>query len=222
MKKLLLALSLVSSLAYATGPSVVDARIQPLSINDQGELLYKYLIVENPTGGYAPHPMVSGLGIFKTSNHEVVSQDILTIDPAYTNAESNYDGKRKEIESWFNKACETDDLIDGFVDCNAQNSLKNEWVSLAEFNEKYGIDLLKAPHMTLIAGDIYAANTDKVYVEYDFDNFVLLQFTADSCEGDGFASLMITNTIMNDNANERNSLDPVPFDCSIASALIVK
>lgn len=220
MKKSLVLASLLSSFALATGPSMVDARIQPLSINDQGELLYKYILTENPTGAHTAHPLISGLGVFKAGQYIALTQDIL--DLTTVNSEEAYWAKRQLQDQWFAKACETDDLAEGFTACNVDANRKDQWLTLAEYKEQYGKDLLKVPHITLHPSDIYASSQDKVYVDYEFEPFVVLQFQPKSCFDDGFASLVIANTIMNDQANDRNSIDPVPFDCATASAIIMK
>ncbi|WP_077928308.1 hypothetical protein [Wohlfahrtiimonas populi] len=220
MKKSLALASLLSSFAFATGPSMVDARIQPLSINDQSELLYKYILTENPTGAHTAHPLISGLGVFKDGKYIALTQDILDLTTA--NSEEAYWAKRQIQDKWFAQACETDDLTEGFTACNVKANRKDQWLTLAEYKEQYGTDLLKVPHMTLHPSDIYASSQDKVYVDYEFKPFVVLQFKTESCFDDGFASLVIANTIMNDQANDRNSIDPVPFDCATASAIIMK
>lgn len=220
MKKPLLFASLLSSFAFATGPSMVDARIRPLSMNDQGELLYKYILTENPTGTHSAHPLISGLGVFKAGQYVALTQDIL--DLTTVNSEEAYWAKRQIQDQWFAKTCESDDLSEGFTACNVEANRKDQWLTLAEYKEQYGKDLLKVPHITLHPSDIYASSQDKVYVDYEFEPFVVLQFQPESCFDDGFASLVIANTIMNDQANDRNSIDPVPFDCATASAIIMK
>lgn len=220
MKKSLVLVSLLSSFAFATGPSMVDARIQPLSINENGDLLYKYILIENPTGAHSALPMISGLGIFKAGHYAALTQDIL--DTTTVTSEEAYWAKRQIQEKWFAQTCEPDDLAEGFNECNAEDHRKNQWLTLAEYQAHYDVDLLKVPHITLHPSDIYASNQDKVYVEYEFEPFVVLQFQPKSCFDDGFASLVITNTVMNDQANDRNSIDPVPFDCATASAIIMK
>lgn len=220
MKKSLVLASLLSSFALATGPSMVDARIQPLSINDQGELLYKYILTENPTGAHTAHPLISGLGVFKAGKYVALTQDILDLTTA--NSEEAYWAKRQIQDKWFAQECEIDDLTEGFTACNVEANRKDQWLTLAEYKEQYGADLLKVPHMTLHPSDIYASSQDKVYIDYEFEPFVVLQFQPESCFDDGFASLVIANTIMNDQANDRNSIDPVPFDCATASAIIMK
>lgn len=222
MRKLFVLLSLLSPMAFATGPSLADVRAQPLSMNDQGELLYKYIIFENPTGAHTPYPMISGLGTFKDGNHAIVSQEILNADPTIPNSDNAYWAQRGKTEEWFNEACEQNELPEGFIECNVQSNLKDQWLTLAEFKEQYSIDLLKAPHLSLIKSDIYASNNDRVYVEYDFEKYLVLQFKPESCTEDGLASLMITNTIMNDRANERNSINLVSFDCAVGSMVIMK
>lgn len=223
MKKSFILISMLcSSIALATGPSMVDARIHPLSINDNQELLYKYIIAENSTGAHTTHPMISGVGIFKNGEYTALTQEIIEIDPTLNNSEAAYWAKRGQNEAWFNAVCESDDLIDGFIECNTQKHRKGEWATLAEFMTQYNVDLLKASLKTLSPSDLYASNQDRVYVEYDFDQYVILDFKAESCFDDGLASLLIENTIMNDNANDRNSIDPVAFDCTVASAIIMK
>lgn len=223
MKKILLLLSLYCSVsAFATGPSLADARIQPLSMNENNELLYKYTISENPTGAHTDHPIISGFGIFKNNEYTTLTQNIIEIDPAIQNSETAYWIKRGQNEQWFTQPCEINDLIEGFKSCNTQEKRKDQWLTLVEFKNNYNIDLLATPHFTLSSSDIYASSKDRVFVEYEFDHSLLLQFKVESCFEDGLATLVIENTIMNDNANIRNSLDPVIFDCTIASAIIPK
>ena len=222
MRKSLIFVSLLSSFAFATGPSMVDARIQPLSINDHGALLYKYITTENPTGAHSGHPMIVGIGIFNNGEYTALTQEILEIDPTIDSSEAAYWAKRGQKEAWFNQACELEDLTDGFTACNTQTHHKDQWFTLTEFTDNYGIDLLKSPVITLHPSDLYASNQDRVYVEYEFAPFVLLQFKAESCFNDGMAELIVANTIMNDQANDRNSIDPVPFDCTVASAIVPK
>lgn len=223
MKKILLMLSLCcSTFSFATGPSLVDARIHPLSINEKNELLYKYIIAENSTGAQKEYPIMTGIGVFKNNEYTALTQEIIEVDPHIKNSEAAYWIKRGQNEMWFNQACEQDDLVEEFTECNTQQNLADRWFTLAEFKEIYDIDLLSVPHITLSPSDIYASSKDRVFVEYEFDQFLILQFKVESCFENGLATLIMPNTIMNDSANERNSLDPIAFDCTIASAIIMK
>lgn len=84
MKKYILILFIAiitTNLTFATGPSYIDSIINPIAINDNGDVLCRTLYVENQMGGYGYMDQYYGLCIL--TKDSIIEYPVFNLDREY-------------------------------------------------------------------------------------------------------------------------------------------
>lgn len=217
--------------AFATGPSRAILKITPLSINEEGALLYKYKMISNPMGGHVIDDIFYGIGSVKKGQFTYIKQHIM-----YNNRDdldyNKYKIEEKELNEWLNTPCKQSDLISDFTSCNLNNHFVDRLMSVAEIKRTYGVDVTTAPNYFLLPGKMKADKNALIHVSYAINGLIIAEFEnySTDCEGiKNHATVFIAQGFIHDlndlEINERNNFDEnnyYAFDCYDATGVIQK
>lgn len=145
-------------------------------MNDQGELLYKFQMLVNPTGGHYREPMLYGLGSFINGGFTPLQASYIKGDGDNDFLGEEYEAERVRLETWMKAPCHKDDLLTGFTSCNLEGARVNQKVSVQELKQNYGFDAIKANAYFLLPGKMSANEEDMIGVTLVLKNIVVAEF----------------------------------------------
>lgn len=186
---------ITTNLTFATGPSYIDSRINPIAINNNGDVLCKTIYEENQMGGYGYMDRYYGLCIL--TEDSIIEYPVFKLDGEYyesviNRAQDIYCDLYGEWNKWYNNQTtnitqEETTLIDkyNFTDCKISQYYKADTLSLDEFKLKYNIDITYRTLNTLHGGKSFSGDkyyregadeyVEKVIVSYVFNDKMILQ-----------------------------------------------
>ncbi|MFT0211278.1 hypothetical protein VQ643_01520 [Pseudomonas sp. F1_0610] len=214
----LLFLLLFSSLSLATGPSYVEAQLNPLALNAQGAILYKFFTTTNSSGGHYLQPVQYGVGVFQDGSFHQLKETQLNTNTLTDPEEAFYLAQNAALSTWFDARCSQDDLFTDFKTCNLAPYSVKQAMSVKAFKAKYAIDLHQAKLHSLMPAKFYAANEDStLFVDYDFGKMLVLHFKQECSLEENQAQMMVINKPLSDHMEEE-----ITYDCGTVSAIVYK
>lgn len=218
MRILLLCLLVFSPVSFATGPSYVEANINPLAVSAEGAILYKFFTTKNSSGGHYPQPVQYGVGVFQDGSFHQLKETQLNTNTLTDPEEAFYLAQNAALSTWFNARCSQDDLFTDFKTCNLAPYSVKQTMSVKAFKAKYAIDLHQAKLHSLMPAKFYAADDESmVFVEYNFAKTMVLQFKADCSLVQNVAQMLINNQPLSEQFDM-----PIDYDCGTVSAILEK
>lgn len=181
--------------AFATGPSYVHSEMNPVSVNDKGEILCRTRFVKNDNGGHSYQRIEYGLCVI--SNGKIIEFRTKTLDPGTIEYGSDKSkGKITEDEylkltkhwDWifktgldFGKLSKQQKQICeqyGFKENNTENFKVNKKIRLSDFKKERNVDLKKDKQLALKGGakSVFYDNR-QIHISYDFGNILILNNT---------------------------------------------
>ncbi len=176
---------------FATGPSYVHSEMNPVSINDKGEILCRTRFVKNDTGGHYYQRTEYGLCVI--TNGKIIEYRTKTLDPEMIGDKSN--GKISEDEyirltehwDWIYKIgldfsnlsgqqkriCEEY----GFKENNTEKFKVDKKIRLADFEKEKNINLKKDKQLALKGAKSATYESQQIRILYDFGNILILNNT---------------------------------------------
>lgn len=205
MKRVILVIFILSITmsTFATGPSYIYAEMNPISVNEKGEVLCRTRFLKNDMGGHWFNRIEYGLCVLTDGKiieftTKILDPDIIALD------DKNPNRAKKEVtmeeyismqDHWnwvFKISLDFDKLSNqqkkicdeyGFKENNAANYKVDKTYSTATFEKERDIDLKKQRQKSLKNGQsISDSLPDKVKVLYDFGKIILLQNEDDADE----------------------------------------
>jgi len=177
--------------AFATGPSYVHSEMNPVSINDKGEILCRTRFLKNDTGGHWYQRIEYGLCV--VSNGKIIEYRTKTLDPGMLGDKS--DGKIAEDEyikltehwNWiykigldFNNLSGQQKRICeeyGFKENNTEKFKVDKKIKLADLEKEKNIDLKKNKQLALKGAGSVSYHSRRVHILYDFGDILILNNT---------------------------------------------
>ena len=202
---------------FATGPSRATLKIRPLSLNEQGALLYRFKILTNPMGGHYFEPVQYGLGSFKAGKFTTLQSQQINGDVGGKEFDfETYKADTDRLDKWLDSPCKQGDLLAGFKSCNLGNRVLNQKMTVAEIRKKYGFDLTKAKGYFLLPGKLDAQAGHSIYVTHMLNDAIIAEFdNLEGCiEGKDPQPVFISN--------RQGSSNDYGYDCIHATGIAVK
>lgn len=178
----------------ATGPSYVWSEMNPVSVNDKGEILCRTRFLTNDSGGHWYQKYEYGLCVI--SNGKIVEFLTKMLDPEIIDENSNKaEGKVSGEEYWeltkhwnwiyktgldFQKLSKQQQRICeeyGFKENNAEKFKVDKKMKIKDFEKEKNIDLTKNKQLALKAAKSILYEEQTVHVLYDFGNILILNNT---------------------------------------------
>ena len=193
-----LLLFIFSSLSVsATGPSYINSEMNPISINDKGEILCRTRFEKNDTGGHWYQRTEYGLCVI--SNGKIIEYKTKILDPQVIDDHANITSKGKITSDEYQKLTEHWDWIYktgldfnnlskqqkqicvqyGFKENNTEKFKVNKKVKLSDFIKEKNIDLKKDKQLALKGAKSvsYDSDSQRIHILYDFGNTLILSNT---------------------------------------------
>lgn len=176
----------------ATGPSYLYAEINPVSVNEKGEVLCRTRFIKNDTGGHWYNRVEYGLCVI--TDGKIIEYKTKILDPQIIDEES--DGSSGKITGeeylkllghwdWIyktgldfnNLSKQQQNICDqyGFRENNAARYRVNKKKSVADFEDERGIDLMKKRQLALKEAKSVSYGNKQVYILYDFGDMLILE-----------------------------------------------
>lgn len=192
---LLFSLFALSSLTvFATGPSYIHSEMNPVSVNDKGEILCRTRFVKNDTGGHSYQKIEYGLCVI--SNGKIIEYKTKTLDPETIeygsdkpNGKMTENEYQKLTEHWdwiyktgldFDKLSKQQKRICeqyGFKENNTEKFRVNKKMRFSDFEKEKNIDLKKDKQLALKGAKSVSYYDRRVHILYDFGNILILNNT---------------------------------------------
>ena len=188
----------------ATGPSHIEARIKPISINDKGEILCRTRFLKNPSGGHYELDIEYGLCVL--TNDTILQFPINTVSFEETaNSEEwsrRYEVYERQLAQWNSifqsqfKPMKVGDMdyhavVEeyGFKEANVGRYVRNDTIFVDEFKRA---DLQTTPQKALYGAEgVCSART---HISYDFGNIVIIENSiTDAYYGEDFNTGAVFN-----------------------------
>jgi hypothetical protein len=184
----------LQSVVSATGPSWIESKIRPISINENGDILCRTRFSKNEMGAHRAMKIVYGYCIITTDSiieykthviepDEFPAQDLKTLDKITAFRDSifysNFD---------INRLCETGHTIKkrySFKHCNVSSYRVDKVLSINDFQKSRNINL-ETTHQKALNGAISTEYLEEktIHVLYDFGNILIIK-NEDQMEGPG-------------------------------------
>lgn len=220
MKKYIVLLALcLCQYVFATGASRTTLKITPLSINEQGALLYRYKIITNPIGAGIREDVLYGIGSFKDGQFISLQEQVIYGDIDYEKftGYEKYEADVSKLNEWLMSPCKSSDLKDGFTSCNLENYRVNRLMSVEELRQAYGVDITKDVGYFLLPGKLQADEKSSVYVTYARNGFIIVE-TGD-CDYAWIPPLDGVSALISRGYSEK---DYQYYECANVTGIIVK
>lgn len=199
--------------AFATGPSYLYAEINPVSVNNKGEILCRTRFVKNDTGGHWYNRFEYGLCVI--TNGEIIEYKTKILDPQIISDGSGESAGKitgeeylKLMKHWnwvyqigldFNNLSKQQKQICdqyGFKENNAEKYRVNKKEKIADFEKEKNTDLAKNRQLTLKKAKSVSYENRQVYILYDFGNVLILKNTyEEDLENDVGAAFNYINSL---------------------------
>ena len=207
--------------AFATGPSYIYSEMNPVSVNEKGEVLCRTRFLKNDMGGHWFQHVEYGLCVL--SKGKVIEYKTKILDPKYLAPDdSNPDRTKKEVtekeyndlqKHWdwifktglnFEKLSKQQQKICdeyGFKENNADKYKVDKLYSKETLEKERNIDLRKQKQLALKKGrSTEYTDTNKVKVLYDFGKIIILDNNFHEMADDAGAEFDYKNPLfVNDN-----------------------
>lgn len=168
----------------ATGPSSIRSEINPVSVNDKGEVLCRTRFEKNETGAYRTMDIEYGFCILSGDSVIQITTTVLN-GAAYPDHET-FSQHRDYRDSVF-KSCfdiramsRAEHMLEreyGFKECNVKAFEKNMTVTLQEFRNETRTDLQEVSQKALHGAKGVFKNdltADKVNIVYNFGHIIII------------------------------------------------
>ena len=170
--------------AFATGPSFINSEINPISINEKGEILCRTRFEKNPMGARTFMDVEYGVCILSKDTILQQTTQILSYTgyPEY----EVYEQHRNYWNSIFESCLDSKKLSDienslkwqyRFNDCNVKSFERNDTVTIKELETKFKINLNTHKQQALYGAksNPYGSNEDKIIILYDFGHIIITE-----------------------------------------------
>lgn len=187
MKKLItiVILAFWASSVFATGPSFVNSRIKPISINDKGEILCITLFTKNEMGAHRGMPVEYGLCVLKDKQidyykvyqlkDEDISKDYEFYWKQYYKWDKTFERAGiKVATNWFSDEFKSKY---SFTENNVSQYKKNQTTTVKRLIKDKNIDVKTSFQLALQGEKGYFTDEEMEYeirVVYDFGNILIL------------------------------------------------
>ena len=174
---------ILSSSVFATGPSHIDSKIRPISINDKGEILCRTRFTKNEMGAHKAMRIIYGYCIITSDS--VIQKTTQEIEP---DGFPDYDTFTKFVTYWdsiFNSGFDTEKLSEigylikkqfRFDSYNVASYKIDKTQTISDFSENKQIDLNKTQQWALNgAKSTEYFDSKMIHVLYDFGKVMILQ-----------------------------------------------
>ena len=180
---------MIPQLLLATGPSYIKAEINPISINQKGDILCKTRFESNWMGSH--YYMDVNYGLCVLSNDSILEYPIFKLNmPKTEDEETNYIELNNYWNNWFeNDSSNSYNITEkeisliqkyAFNNSNLEQYKRTDTLSIKEFEHRYNIDLNNRNFKAL--GKAYSLpfitepeNSENIIVTFDFGNIVMTQ-----------------------------------------------
>lgn len=180
---LIITITMLHTLVYATGPSWIESKMNPISINENGEILCRTRFSKNEMGAHSAMKIVYGYCVITTDS--IIQYKTQEIEP---DGFPDYDTFLKFANYWdsiFNSCFNKDHLsVIGyrfksqyhFDSCNISSYKLDKIQSISEFESNKQIDLKINAQLALNGAKStdYFDNT-KIHIMYDFGKVVIIK-----------------------------------------------
>ncbi|NMH87356.1 hypothetical protein [Flavivirga algicola] len=182
---LLITLVSFSSIKYTTGPSIIESIIQPISINEKGEILCKTRFTKNEMGAYSEMKIEYGFCIISNGTIIEFKTKVIeaTPDPSYYEQKNYWDEvfKSKTNQKQLNEIKK--DILKNEYDFHLINVAPfkiDKILSILNFEKTKKISLknIKQKGLHNALSKKYF-NDKKVRLLYDFGNILIFDNTND-------------------------------------------
>ncbi len=180
--------------AFATGPSYVWSGMNPVSINDKGEILCRTRFLTNDTGGHWYQRFEYGLCVI--SNGKIVEFITKILDPEIIDEDTDRPkGKVTGEEYWeltkhwdwiyktgldFQKLSKQQKRICeqyGFKENNAEKFKVDKKIKIKDFEKEKNISLTENKQLALKTVKSVSYDNRSVHILYDFGNIIIFNNT---------------------------------------------
>lgn len=182
---LIAVMTLVQSAIFATGPSWIESKIRPISINEKGEILCRTRFSKNETGGHTVMKVVYGYCVISADT--IIQYKTQEIEPeGFPPSELNT--LNETIAFWdaiYNSCFDKDNLCEigykirnqyHFDSCNVASYKVDKLIKMTDFEKNKTIDVERKPQKALNGALSTAYYEEKMLrVLYDFGNTVILE-----------------------------------------------
>jgi hypothetical protein len=203
--------------AFATGPSYIYAEINPISVNEKGDILCRTRFLENGMGGHWFQRVEYGLCIL--SDGKIIEYKTKILDPKnLAPDDSNPDRAKKEVteeeyndlQKHWNWVFKTDLNFEklskqqqkicneyGFKENNADKYKVDKLYSIETLEKERNIDLRKQKQLALKNGrSTEYIDTNKVRVLYDFGKTIIFDNDFHEMPEDAGAAFDYKNSLL--------------------------
>lgn len=176
---------------HATGPSYIYSEMNPVSVNDKGEILCRTRFITNDSGGHWYDKVEYGLCVI--SNGKITEYKTKILDPMIIDDNTDRpDGKItgddyvKLVNHWdwifktgldFNKLSKQQKRICeefGFKENNAEKYKVDKKMRLSDFEKEKNINLSKNKQLALKAARSVSYYNRRIHILYDFGNTLII------------------------------------------------
>jgi len=171
------------SSVFATGPSYIDSKIRPISINEMGEILCRTRFTKNEMGAHKAMKITYGYCIITSDS--IIQKTTQEIEP---DGFPDYDTYTEFVTYWdsiFNSEFDKENLSEigylikkqfRFDSYNVASYKIDKIQTISKFSENKRIDIIKTKQWALNG----AKNTEyfdskMIHVLYDFGNVLILE-----------------------------------------------
>ncbi len=224
---LIIILFILHSVVFATGPSWIESKIRPISINENGEILCRTRFSKNEMGAHRAMKVTYGYCVITADT--IIQFKTQEVEPdGYPT--KNLDVFNQTIEFWdsvFYSPFNIDNLseigyrIKNHYNFNSSNisSYKVDRISkIKEFEDDKNINLEAYPQKALNG----AINTDyhkgkTIHILYDFGNILILKNESTMEDAEIDAAFNYCNPWIGENGNKQN----IGYDISFINGVLI-
>jgi len=223
---LIITLFTLHSVVFATGPSWIESKIRPISINENGEILCRTRFSKNEMGAQKAMKVVYGYCVITADT--IIQFKTQEIEPDGYPVQ-NLNTFNQTIEFWdsiFYSPFNIDNLseieyrIKNHYNFNSSNisSYKVDRISkIKEIEDDKNITLETNPQKALngaISTDYYKGKT--IHILYDFGNILILRNESTMEDAEIGAAFNYYNPWIDENGNEQN----IGYDISFINGVL--
>ena len=217
---------LFQSLVSTTGPSWIDSKIRPISINEKGEILCRTRFSKNEMGAQKAMKVVYGYCVIKADT--IIQFQTQEIEPDGYPVE-NLNALNKTIEFWdsifyspfsVHNLSEIGYRIKNQYKFNSYNVLSykvEKKKKIKEFENSRKINLSINPQRALngaVSSDYYKGQV--IHILYDFGNILILKNESKMGEAEIGAAFNYYNSWIDKNGKEQN----LGYDISFINGIL--
>ncbi|WP_271766034.1 hypothetical protein [Aquimarina algiphila] len=221
---LIMTVFLFSSMMNLTGPSSIASEINPISINENGEILCKTRFTKNQMGGYSPMRVEYGFCILSKDTIIQFRGKVLEDNEAYYEQLKYWDDIFKseineEQLNELNKEVLKNEY--NFSSCNANSFKVDKTMPISEFETNKKINLKDSRQKALHgASSTSYYDEKKVHLLYDFGHILLLNNINDDNDEEEL-SLGSDFDYYNPWVNEEGKEVNIGFDISLVTGVLI-